>query len=115
MRISDWSSDVCSSDLLADIDMPTLVIPGMDERHPQALAEQLARLLTQGKLAAAAMSGSIMTAEDFARCLAHAIQEFLNGLPPLPAARSEEHTSELRPLMRNSYAACTLNKKTTTN
>jgi len=66
--------------------MPTLVIPGMDERHPQALAEQLARLLPQGKLAAAAMSGSIVTAEDFARCLAPAIQEFLNGLPPLPTA-----------------------------
>src|SRR3546814_14081217 len=52
---------------LADIDMPTLVIPGMDERHPQALAEQLARLLPQGKLATAAMSGSIVTAEDLDR------------------------------------------------
>ena len=71
---------------LANIDMPTLVIPGMDERHPRVLAEQLARLLPQGTLAAAAMSGSIMTAEDFARCLAPAIQEFLSELPPLPTA-----------------------------
>src|SRR3546814_4019808 len=71
---------------LADIDMPTLVIPGMDERHPQALAEQLARLLPQGKLATAAMSGSI---------------------------RSEEHTSELQSLMRISYAVFCLKKKNT--
>src|SRR3546814_9707015 len=98
--------------------MPTLVIPGMDERHPQALAEQLARLLPQGKLAAAAMSGPIVTAEDFARCLAPAIQEFLNGLPPLPEAsasstRSEEHTSELQTLMRISYDVFCLKKKKT--
>ncbi|MDT7529859.1 hypothetical protein OVY29_14440 [Sphingopyxis sp. SE2] len=71
---------------LAAIAMPTLIIPGMDERHPQALAEQLADLLPHGKLAAAAMSDAIVTAEDFARCLAPAIREFLNELPPLPTA-----------------------------
>lgn len=71
---------------LADIGMPTLVIPGMDERHPQAMAAQLAHLLPQGKLAAAAMSGSIVTAEDFARSLAPAIREFLNELLPQPTA-----------------------------
>lgn len=71
---------------LAAIAMPTLIIPGMDERHPQALAEQLADLLPHGKLAAAAISDAIVTAEDFARCLAPAIREFLNELPPLPTA-----------------------------
>lgn len=71
---------------LADINMPTLVIPGMDERHPIALAKQLAHLLPHGKLAAARMSDAIVTTEDFARCFAPAIREFLNELSALPTA-----------------------------
>src|SRR3546814_5383498 len=34
--------------------------------------------------------------------------------PNSPASRSEEHTSELQPLMRNSYAASCLKNTTTT-
>src|SRR3546814_5609002 len=35
----------------------------------------------------------------------------ISGGPDLPAARSEEHTSELQSLMRNSYAVFCLKKK----
>src|SRR3546814_3328942 len=34
--------------------------------------------------------------------------------PPVRTSRSEEHTSELQSLMRNSYAVFCLKKKTTT-
>src|SRR3546814_7893487 len=37
------------------------------------------------------------------------------GLPPVPVARSEEHTSELQSLMRISYAVFCLKKKTKNN
>src|SRR3546814_4910737 len=35
----------------------------------------------------------------------------LGGRPPASTTRSEEHTSELQSLMRNSYAVFCLNKK----
>src|SRR3546814_6193438 len=37
------------------------------------------------------------------------------GLPPLPPQRSEEHTSELQSLMRNSYAVLCLTQQKTEN
>src|SRR3546814_2956337 len=39
--------------------------------------------------------------------------EVVGGGEPMPAARSEEHTSELQSLMRISYAVFCLKKKTT--
>jgi 3-oxoadipate enol-lactonase len=48
---------------LAVIAAPTLIIPGMDERHPRALAETLARLLPNGRLADVALSDDLKTAE----------------------------------------------------
>ena len=69
-----------SVDEAAQVKVPTLVIPGMDDRHPQALAEGLAMLLPHGQLAAVTMSGSMDTVEDFARCLAPSIREFLREL-----------------------------------
>src|SRR3546814_2494418 len=36
-------------------------------------------------------------------------------IPPMPLARSEEHTSELQSLMRNSYAVFCLKKTKNTN
>ncbi|MCA1620506.1 MAG: hypothetical protein LC795_14595 [Acidobacteria bacterium] len=62
---------------LAAITAPTLIIPGIDARHPAALAEELARILPEGRLAPAALSADPRTAEDFALALAPAIQDFL--------------------------------------
>src|SRR3546814_2987861 len=121
MRISDWSSDVCSSDLAA-----------------LSLGERLAgRTHTSRRLdsvAALATVVQVVTAFDARRRLAHAgmperleqqpagrtlkVGEFvLAGAVPLVAyalnrrRRSEEHTSELQSLMSISYAVVCLTKK----
>src|SRR3546814_2068988 len=90
MRISDWSSDVCSSDLVD----PVVVIAG-EARGAAALGQH--HLI-------AAMGADIV--------------ERLNSV--IAAARhhdrrgSEEHTSELQSLMRISYAVFCLKKKNKT-
>src|SRR3546814_5120853 len=48
MRISDWSSDVCSSDLIADrviADMPHVQLAARVREHRQAVVLLLPRLL----------------------------------------------------------------------
>ncbi|HEX7886044.1 MAG TPA: alpha/beta hydrolase [Phenylobacterium sp.] len=65
---------------LAAIEAPTLIFPGMDNRHPAAVAEHLSRLLPSGRLAALGISDEIRTAEDFADAFAPAIGEFLASL-----------------------------------
>lgn len=66
-----------SIDELAAVSVPTLLIPGMDHRHPLALAEALARTLPNAHLAPIALSTDIRTAEDFGMSFAPVIQEFL--------------------------------------
>ena len=57
---------------------PALVFPNFDHHHPTALAEQLACVLPNGRLAPATFSAEVRTAEDFARVLAPAIRAFLD-------------------------------------
>src|SRR3546814_1958736 len=99
MRISDWSSDVCSSDLLEcvhgakqlDVDFPNFRMPGRQCPNIGNVCENIAR--------------------GYA-CFAMKI-----GIWPCPQVegitRSEEHTSELQSLMRISYAVFCLKKKKT--
>src|SRR3546814_3613185 len=118
MRISDWSSDVCSSDLnprsilyqaqrLAEhvAALPTLHGDGMPE-EPQRLAAMLAARL-------APMTGDMLGMADLADAesrlldLSDAIGQryFLQRRKERSeGGRSEEHTSELQSLMRISYA-----------
>src|SRR3546814_8066073 len=101
MRISDWSSDVCSSDLIrGEIDYP-FAPPALSdaERDAGYILMCLARAKT-----------------DLTIALHQPAQ--LDDLRPrqLPVraahkARSEEHTSELQSLMRISYAVFCLKKK----
>src|SRR3546814_8330325 len=99
MRISDWSSDVCSSDLIA-------------LRGDQALVARFVAMATD--LDQRAAGG----AELRVYWLEHANAETL--LPTLQQLvgggsdpRSEEHASELQSLMRISYAVfCLKTKKT---
>src|SRR3546814_3447633 len=97
MRISDWSSDVCSSDLLA---------AGIAVRHlvfGDAVGIQAAELrpgLEDDDVMA--VHGKAMRAGQPRRAAADH-----GDLPP----RSEEHTSELQSLMRISYAVFCLKKK----
>src|SRR3546814_1461316 len=90
MRISDWSSDVCSSDLQAR-DVVARLIYGF-------------RISVVFGLVLAACSAVIGVA-------AGAVQGYFGGWTDLLFQRSEEHTSELQSLMRISYAVFCLTKK----
>src|SRR3546814_2145991 len=100
MRISDWSSDVCSSDLL-----PDEVRARYDWGSPGRRAFSVSlhntphRLRTRG----AFFVGSISVIR-----LSDKTQDISDS-----RSRSEEHTSEFQPLMRISYAVLCLKKKIT--
>lgn len=65
---------------LRGISAPALVIPGMDWRHPPALAKQLAAVLPEGRLASTGMSEDMVDAEQFAEVVAPAIRSFILDL-----------------------------------
>src|SRR3546814_3623696 len=108
MRISDWSSDVCSSDL-AKLERLVRERDGMGPVNLRAEAE-VAELEQQ-------IQGMQTEREDLVAAIARLRQGIgaLNreGRERLLAAfdRSEEHTSELQSLLRNSYAVFCLKKK----
>src|SRR3546814_986159 len=95
MRISDWSSDVCSSDLLS---APSAV--ASTAKRPPAFCH--ARL--KGPSTTNASSPSPLSARG--------VSDGVRTSPSAPEARSEEHTSELQSLMRISYAVFCLKKQT---
>src|SRR3546814_9547244 len=105
MRISDWSSDVCSSDLA---DHPVL-----DGELVLRHAEHLRRLLDE-RLARCRRGLAYLNAGDLDRQAApgRALVRRQHGVA---LDRSEEHTSELQSLMRISYAVFCLKKKTLNN
>jgi 3-oxoadipate enol-lactonase len=69
-----------SIDELGVITCPTLIIPGMDERHPAELAVKLADVLPQGHLADVAVTPDVRTGQGLAEAFAPAIIEFLDEL-----------------------------------
>src|SRR3546814_8554439 len=100
MRISDWSSDVCSSDLRQDYRPPDWLVPDITlDFALDAAATRVHATL------------SVTRNGDHDRPL----RLDGDGLLPLQIRgdRSEEHTSELQSLMRSSYAAFCLTKKHT--
>src|SRR3546814_5062862 len=103
MRISDWSSDVCSSDL-----RPGIAPHGTGQAHPRAIAARQARKLAGrtgrelGDRADALGPLSVVAARSWA-CR--------RGMAAPQERRSEEHTSELQSLMRISYAVFCLQKR----
>src|SRR3546814_8181926 len=96
MRISDWSSDVCSSDLLARV---ATFLSDPQRSFPATLR----RMMTTNHLGA-------KDAPQVHPVVASAAREVLNKSEN--ERRSEEHTSELQSLMRISYAVFCLKKKT---
>src|SRR3546814_4644363 len=109
MRIIDWSSDVCSSDLLPSAQPSNVQASCLERARPAASSHWFARsparwlLAQQRRRAAAARSDS----EGQRR---KARQK--DAAP----GRSEQHTSELQSLMRISYAVfCLKNKKQLAN
>src|SRR3546814_3078555 len=139
MRISDWSSDVCSSDLLAQAEgrHDLLVTSGGvsvgEEDHVKAAVEALGKLhlwrlavkpgrpiaLGQvGRVPFVGLPGNpVAVVVTFLTIVRPLILRLMGGrdAPPLTfrvrAGRSEEHTSELQSLMRISYAVFCLNTK----
>src|SRR3546814_2513560 len=99
MRISDWSSDVCSSDLL-------------EEEHYQCFPLEF--FSVPGHLVTS-LNGENL--EGTFRAFIHAPfkqDEMVgdrNNTSLVLQVRSEEHTSELQSLMRISYAVFCLKKK----
>src|SRR3546814_4534516 len=110
MRISDWSSDVCSSDLWT---------------------ARLCSTTTRARARSTAASNTAVSASASggSRGSGFSIPSEMtspSAMPPQKEAssvraarrlawtslRSEEHTSELQSLMRNSYAVFSLKKKT---
>src|SRR3546814_1441726 len=126
MRISDWSSDVCSSDLkqigeplgLGEID------PSIIERAPRKFARDRSpqprhrrkRRLDRRDHGPAAMQvqfGEILTGRG--RRTGKPQDQRVIERRAIGIFRSEEHTSELQSLMRNSYAVFCLKKKKNNN
>src|SRR3546814_1385661 len=108
MRISDWSPDVCSSDLIAHL-LPRRMIAfaPRDEGHAFPMALQLYPRQRPAGIVALRIDADHQPGigvELRTRILAHAVGDDA----PL---RSEEHTSELQSLMRISYAVFCLKKK----
>src|SRR3546814_6372070 len=104
MRISDWSSDVCSSDLLRSVEeRPRLV----DVAALHGIADALLERLGQRGAAGEEQPGSHRHRQPQAEAVAHAHQQQRRE-----DRRSEEHTSELPSLMRISYAVFCLKQKT---
>src|SRR3546814_4360117 len=99
MRISDWSSDVCSSDLIA-ADQCT----GIEIR--QVPADIGFRLFQRFDHRAVAVDDGILLIGN--HDVGPGVVE-----PAAGTCRSEEHTSELQSLMRISYAVFCLKKKNT--
>src|SRR3546814_9998670 len=108
MRISDWSSDVCSSDLLADAERPSLGVVLAGNRRPRHWATGKAQgfdafdAKTEALALLSAAGAPVDNLQVFGEAGAawHPGQSGTLRLGP----RSEEHTSELQSLMRNSYA-----------
>src|SRR3546814_2837108 len=103
MRISDWSSDVCSSDLTTRIEQYTVgnIDGGLDwasivqstEAFAFKVDHDFTCIFTMGSAGKPALARPAIDNSGRAK------------------ARSEEHTSELQSLMRTSYAVFCLKKK----
>src|SRR3546814_4273763 len=115
MRISDWSSDVCSSDLLAVSGNRFLAV-GSDEAVRPHIGAKTQVIDLKGGFVSPGLTDAHLHNEgggpgidlSQARSLSDlltAVAEHVGRLPPGEVVvRSEEHTSELQSLMRNSYA-----------
>src|SRR3546814_4024731 len=123
MRISDWSSDVCSSDLypqeLVDIEDYNIPEGARGDYRITAKELQFSEQLIE------TMSGDWepeQYQDEFRERLHQVIEKRMKAKGVVErehedadlhedASRSEEHTSELQSLMRISYAVFCLKKK----
>src|SRR3546814_1726186 len=100
MRISDWSSDVCSSDLVA-VNPKIRFCNECIELRCIGSRDEIAAIPVVDRLQRRRHVGNHNGAPGKGNCE-----------PLLQPPRSDEHTSELQSLMRTSYAVFCLKKKT---
>src|SRR3546814_2960612 len=140
MRISDWSSDVCSSDLSGDLERLRAALEEQwglaDLEADLRILQSLQKTLRAGnwEVTVAVHRGQVITAiwpgfHDRSFGIAFDIGtttiaghlsnlssgEVIASSGLMNPQRSEEHTSELQSLMRISYAVFCLKKKTNKN
>src|SRR3546814_9677123 len=114
MRISDWSSDVCSSDLVVALKLihQEVLIIIQVEKSPDRPSNGGHRLNLKGLI-----RNCLLTFKDRLDSLNHILRCGRNLLIDRTSradlcslCRSEEHTSELQSLMRISYYVFSLKK-----
>src|SRR3546814_2863664 len=96
MRMSDWSSDVCSSDLITISALSRCLRSRLGQRLPWPAGLPM----RPTRCPQAHPIGAHGRCSGVSKCA-----------QPASSRRSEEHTSELQSLMRNSYAVFCLKKK----
>src|SRR3546814_9242837 len=111
MRISDWSSDVCSSDLLPDLNWAGFyffdgreLVVGPFQGKPACVRIALGSGVcgTAAQTRTTQVVANVNAFPGHIACDAASQSEIV--VPLVYADRSEEHTSELQSLMRISYA-----------
>src|SRR3546814_1733340 len=127
MRISDWSSDVCSSDLWPgcyghltvpeaahEVSAAQQLYPDRPIEAPKAWKEMIHRYLAETLglfIVALALASVFIKDARRPRVMPWALVVLVICQGVLGMWRSEEHTSELQSLMRISYAVFCLKKK----
>src|SRR3546814_6759272 len=114
MRISDWSSDVCSSDLVGGLDPPS-GLAGSIQRMPRPRQpfDLVGRMADVDDRQRGFIAHALEVGDQFvAARLVEVRQRLLEQQDArLRQQRSAEHTSELQSLMRISYAVFCLKTK----
>src|SRR3546814_1819819 len=108
VRISDWSSDVCSSDLDLQLGKVIEIFHHVVIRvflHPLGGRSDVNRYITAGDVLEGFPDPLFMIDAGIAKKFSG-----FGGCPFVKGKRSEEHTSELQSLMRISYAGFCLKK-----
>src|SRR3546814_2797444 len=117
MRISDWSSDVCSSDLVVDDAVHRHLGGGLVERRRigRRGGDLPGELVFPGQAFARPLDADLVQLHAWASVLSPSAAwrlalrmsrqaEPMTKTSAVISSRSEEHTSELQSLMRSSYA-----------
>src|SRR3546814_9750027 len=123
MRISDWSSDLCSSDLsnysgLGRLHLPAASVPTTIRSVMKRLVLTIMLILMplQASWAVVSMYCGPTQTSCIDPCYPDSSEQRVYSTDvgkqsATTSDRSEEHTSELQSLMRISYAVFCLNKK----
>src|SRR3546814_6449286 len=114
MRISDWSSDVCSSDLATPLAI-TLLPGGSVSDWAEEYIRTPGRFIPDNLITMPGLEQGPLATLRSCNCTDFDLAAARGAGYRLIDDRSEEHTSELQSLMRISYAVVFLKKQTPNN